>query len=513
MPLAGRTDTGQDSSYDSICDGNRSRNRQRCMDAVYSPKGLREQQRSSLQTAPAPWKLLPLELLLQTLSYLPYTDVLHCGQTCRFWQGASAHASVWQRLCREYQVPLDNQQDQGPLQPHPPVDAESPQAATVPEVVAEEPEEEEGAATTTITTTTTTTTIIPSMHTSSFQATFKTHATEYNGFLHDYQRMAPLCTRFQMRLRQGSPIVLQSLHAPSPVSVYRSLLKDFLHIRSVRQLILLYVLMGRLQPHSAPGLFGSFHVYQYQCSYRLADPFLVHDHMGGRYLGFLSGTLVCNRVICLVDSLSVCGHLVNICPDAEKYNYDLGEFADFFATFVFDVEQGKLCIHKDTGISLFPEYGIHTFSSPASNGVSVSVSVTSFGDLIADVHKGFAYRISISFDPLASKFEFVQLQERSWIFQYQSGYSEDINGPGVVGQFPIFNAANTSMVYQSCCPELSSVDDTLVSMGGFFTMKGTTALGVTSTFIVPINPFRHQLPPSCIELYQCISYPLDAEED
>ncbi|KAH6599942.1 hypothetical protein BASA61_002409 [Batrachochytrium salamandrivorans] len=388
-----------------------------------------------------------------------------------------------------------------------------PQAATVPEVVAEEPEEEEGAATTTITTTTTTTTIIPSMHTSSFQATFKTHATEYNGFLHDYQRMAPLCTRFQMRLRQGSPIVLQSLHAPSPVSVYRSLLKDFLHIRSVRQLILLYVLMGRLQPHSAPGLFGSFHVYQYQCSYRLADPFLVHDHMGGRYLGFLSGTLVCNRVICLVDSLSVCGHLVNICPDAEKYNYDLGEFADFFATFVFDVEQGKLCIHKDTGISLFPEYGIHTFSSPASNGVSVSVSVTSFGDLIADVHKGFAYRISISFDPLASKFEFVQLQERSWIFQYQSGYSEDINGPGVVGQFPIFNAANTSMVYQSCCPELSSVDDTLVSMGGFFTMKGTTALGVTSTFIVPINPFRHQLPPSCIELYQCISYPLDAEED
>ncbi|KAL5033925.1 F-box only protein 3 [Batrachochytrium dendrobatidis] len=329
---------------------------------------------------------LPPELLLLVFSFLQYIDVLSCAQTCWCWHAAASHSSIWLRQCKLYGIPL----------------------------------------------------VTASNHVDScYRSMFRTHFNEYAGFMDDYVRMSCICNRLKLVL-VDCPLLLHSFEPPCHISVYKALLKDYLHISSVRQLILLYTMMG-IQHQTAPALFGSIQVYQYSCDYRLSEPFLVNDPMGGAYLGFLSGTRSCNRVICMTESLSVYGRLLNICPEAEKYNYDLGEFVDYLDSYVTDIEQKRFLVHPQSGVSLFPEFGQNTFFNSPTEGVSVIVSTTSFGDLIDDVYKGFAYRIHISFDPDSSRFVQIQLQRRSWVFTFKSGHFELISGDGVVGTLPLFN--------------------------------------------------------------------------
>ena len=78
----------------------------------------------------------------------------------------------------------------------------------------------------------------------------------------------------------------------------------------------------------------------------------------------------------------------------------------------------------------------------------------------------YAYRITLSMDADAPADETCQLDSRHWIITDENGKEQRVDGPGVVGEFPIMRP-DTKFSWISC----TSFKTTYGTMGGHFTMR------------------------------------------
>ncbi|XP_047432226.1 F-box only protein 3 [Mugil cephalus] len=122
-------------------------------------------------------------------------------------------------------------------------------------------------------------------------------------------------------------------------------------------------------------------------------------------------------------------------------------FLDWFTTYVHNVVTGEYPIIRD---QIF-RY-VHDKSCVATTGpLTVSVS-TSFLPELSSVHPPhffFTYRIRIEMSPSCSPDASCQLDTRYWKITRSDGTVEEVEGPGVVGEFPVMTPGKVHE-YSSC---------------------------------------------------------------
>uniref|UniRef100_A0A3P9K7C7 F-box protein 3 n=1 Tax=Oryzias latipes TaxID=8090 RepID=A0A3P9K7C7_ORYLA len=122
-------------------------------------------------------------------------------------------------------------------------------------------------------------------------------------------------------------------------------------------------------------------------------------------------------------------------------------FLEWFTTYVNNVVTGEYPIIKD---QIF-RY-VHEKGCVATTGdITVSVS-TSFLPELSSVHPPhffFTYRIRIEMSSSASREAACQLDSRYWKITTSDGNVEEVQGPGVVGEFPVMTPGKVHE-YASC---------------------------------------------------------------
>ncbi|XP_039907669.1 F-box only protein 3 isoform X2 [Simochromis diagramma] len=122
-------------------------------------------------------------------------------------------------------------------------------------------------------------------------------------------------------------------------------------------------------------------------------------------------------------------------------------FLEWFTTYVHNVVTGEYPIIRD---QIF-RY-VHDKSCVATTGdITVSVS-TSFLPELSSVHPPhffFTYRIRIEMSSSASPEAACQLDSRYWKITTSDGNVEEVQGPGVVGEFPVMTPGKVHE-YASC---------------------------------------------------------------
>ncbi|TPX30467.1 hypothetical protein SmJEL517_g05977 [Synchytrium microbalum] len=131
-------------------------------------------------------------------------------------------------------------------------------------------------------------------------------------------------------------------------------------------------------------------------------------------------------------------------------------FAVFLKEYVASLEDGAFGVANypegiGPRINLFPTRGAGT-SVAISHGLKVRASSV----FVAEQWRPngehiYSYELSIEFIPEQCHIESPQLQRRRWNIEYDDGSVEPVEGPGVVGLFPIFTPSNRHFAYSSYC--------------------------------------------------------------
>ncbi|GCB79859.1 hypothetical protein scyTo_0017026, partial [Scyliorhinus torazame] len=162
-------------------------------------------------------------------------------------------------------------------------------------------------------------------------------------------------------------------------------------------------------------------------------------------------------------------------------------FTDWFTTFVNNVTSGRYPIIRD---QIF-RY-IHDERCVAQTGdIIISVS-TSFLPELSSVHPPhyfFSYRIRIEMVKDASPDDVCQLDSRYWKITNENGDVEEVQGSGVVGEFPVLHPG-TVHEYTSC----TTFTTPLGYMEGYYTFHHLSRK--RTTFNVAIPRFYMQCLPS-----------------
>ncbi|XP_038663157.1 F-box only protein 3 [Scyliorhinus canicula] len=184
-------------------------------------------------------------------------------------------------------------------------------------------------------------------------------------------------------------------------------------------------------------------------------------------------------------------------------------FTDWFTTFVNNVTSGRYPIIRD---QIF-RY-IHDERCVAQTGdIIISVS-TSFLPELSSVHPPhyfFSYRIRIEMVKDASPDNVCQLDSRYWKITNENGDVEEVQGSGVVGEFPVLHPG-TVHEYTSC----TTFTTPLGYMEGYYTFHHLSRKRTTFNVAIPrfymeclpsrastahqngrsLDPSRDDMPPS-----------------
>jgi F-box protein 3 len=251
-------------------------------------------------------------------------------------------------------------------------------------------------------------------------------------------------------------LILDTLLPPAPIEI----LKHAPETGSVAELFLFYHLFSAGQHPDDSPLFGFAQVYDTDISMFLQPISSVIRMMETKNFGYISFAGPILRRIpsgLLIQNDSV------YLADAEFNLYEKGTFVTFLETYVSDLEKERFDVEDQT-ISLFPNYGPTYSIGPVCHGLQVSVSSIPV-PFFSKVH---AYRIQIHFDPDSSdRFPGCQLITRFWDIENLDGEREVVEGPGVIGYYPVFSNRQTFFSYVSQTQGSKS-------MRGYFTFLSST---------------------------------------
>eukprot|EP00943_MAST-04B_sp_MAST-4B-sp1_P006371 g6371.t1 len=164
----------------------------------------------------------------------------------------------------------------------------------------------------------------------------------------------------------------------------------------------------------------------------------------------------------------------------------------FFQTFSSKLENGFYQIDSmNGGISLFPTSGRYfTNCVTRNNYFPKGISVSSSTIPLPGTNMGWAYSIRIKVVPDPDNRRRCQLVSRHWRIGYSNGRIEHVDGPGVVGKFPVFTTHGTfisvepniddqlhlvehepgvEFIYESCTG--TSDENNKISFGGHLTFR------------------------------------------
>lgn len=157
-------------------------------------------------------------------------------------------------------------------------------------------------------------------------------------------------------------------------------------------------------------------------------------------------------------------------------------FIDYVENYVAMLEQGYLEAHPRFGISKWPIKGIPT---QITNDIKVTAAHVHHPASHSPTYL-FMYQITISMDSDAVNRHTSKLETRHWEIVDLNGRRDQVDGPGVIGQYPEIGPGK-SFSYASCCP-LTTPGGT---MSGHFTMRDLTT-NETWQLIVPRMNFAIQ---------------------
>ena len=115
----------------------------------------------------------------------------------------------------------------------------------------------------------------------------------------------------------------------------------------------------------------------------------------------------------------------------------------FFAKLSDDVQRGHRSIDPESGVSCFGRT-----VSAETDGIKVSVAVAPCGALSRYPEILFVYKLTIEGAETVTP---CRLTTRHWRIVDGRGVQSAVNGPGVIGQFPVVSPGS-SFSYTSCCP-------------------------------------------------------------
>ncbi|KAK7880727.1 hypothetical protein WMY93_032641 [Mugilogobius chulae] len=161
-------------------------------------------------------------------------------------------------------------------------------------------------------------------------------------------------------------------------------------------------------------------------------------------------------------------------------------FSSWFTSYVQNVVTGEFPIIRDQIFRYVHEKGCVA----TTDDITVSVS-TSFLPELSSVHPPhyfFTYRIRIEMSPLAPASAACQLDSRYWKITTSDGNVEEVQGPGVVGEFPVMTPGKVHE-YASCTTFSTSSEH----MEGHYTFHRLA--NKEEVFQVVIPRFHMECPP------------------
>ncbi|XP_043938770.1 F-box only protein 3 isoform X2 [Protopterus annectens] len=393
------------------------------------------------------FELLPSDPLLLILSYLDFKDLFSCSYVCRRLNQLVNHDPLWKRFCQKYWLVSETEK---------------------------------------------------SHEKKSWKCIFRGYYKEYGRYIEHYVTLKYAWDSLKAYLEQRCPRMLTSL-------------KDGVREEDLNRMELQigcklpndYRCSFRIhngQKLVVPGLLGSMSLSNH---YRSEDLLDIDTAAGG--FQRRSGLKQCLPLtFCIHTGLSQYMALETLegrnqheifyqCPDQMARNPSAIDmfitgtsFSQWFTSYVNKVVSGEYPIIKD---QIF-RY-IHDKECVSRTGdITVSVS-TSFLPELSSVHPPhyfFTYRIRIEMSKDALPEKACQLESRYWRITNADGDVEEVQGPGVVGDFPIMRPGKV-YEYTSC----TTFSTTSGCMEGYYTFH--RLYKVNEVFKVTIPRF-HMVCPS-----------------
>ncbi|XP_078386636.1 F-box only protein 3 [Cetorhinus maximus] len=369
----------------------------------------RQPERQAELSGPFPLaQLLPSEPLLLLFSFLGYRDLVSCSSVCRRFHQLCSHDPLWKRHCKRYWLLSEDEKVKQNL---------------------------------------------------CWMELFRQLYCDLGRYIDHYAELKRAWEDLKEYLRQKCPRMITSLNAGITEQeldvverrIQFKLPNDYrcsLRIHNGQRLVV-------------PGLMGSMALSSH---YRSEDLLDIDTAAGG--FQQRKGLKHCLPLtFCIHTGLSQymaldevegrkCSEIFYHCVDqmaSDPSAVDMfitgSSFTEWFTTFVLNVTSERYPIIRD---QIF-RY-IHDEKCVAQTGdIMISVS-TSFLPELSSVHPPhyfFSYRIRIEMVKDASPDSVCQLDSRYWKITNENGDIEEVQGPGVVGEFPVLHPG-TVHEYTSC---------------------------------------------------------------
>uniref|UniRef100_A0A3B4AKN0 Uncharacterized protein n=1 Tax=Periophthalmus magnuspinnatus TaxID=409849 RepID=A0A3B4AKN0_9GOBI len=344
---------------------------------------------------------LPSDPLLHVLSYLSFRDLLSCSHVCRRLNDLSKHNPLWKRLCHKHWLLKESDRAESAL---------------------------------------------------SWYGLFVHTYSDLGRYVEFYAELKYNWDQLTDYLQQKCPRIIASLKEGASESEL-----DAVEAQIGLKLPNDYRCSCRIhngQKLVIPGLMGSMSLSNHYRSEVLLD---VETAAGG--FQTRPGMKLCLPLtFCFHTGLSQYlsleqeegrsrGEVFYPCPVSERGGARGEDFSSWFTSYVQNVVSGEFPIIRDQIFRYVHEKGCVA----TTDDITVSVS-TSFLPELSSVHPPhyfFTYRIRIEMSPCVPASASCQLDSRYWKITTSDGNVEEVQGPGVVGEFPVMTPGKVHE-YASC---------------------------------------------------------------
>ncbi|KAJ0062537.1 hypothetical protein NL108_016253 [Boleophthalmus pectinirostris] len=351
---------------------------------------------------------LPSDPLLHVLSYLSFRDLLSCSHVCRRLNDLSKHNPLWKRLCHQHWLLKESDRAQSALSWYDLFVQTYSDLGRYVDVYAE------------LKHTWDQLTAFLQLKCPRIIASLKEGATEseLDAVEAQIELKLPNDYRCSCRIHNGQKLVIPGLMGSMSLSN---------HYRSE---VLLDVETAAGGFQTRPGM--KLCLPLTFCFHTGLSQYLSLDHEEGRTRG---------------EVFYPCPNQRASDPSAIDMFITGSSFSSWFSSYVQNVVSGEFPIIRDQIFRYVHEKGCVA----TTDDITVSVS-TSFLPELSSVHPPhyfFTYRIRIEMSACAPASASCQLDSRYWKITTSDGNVEEVQGPGVVGEFPVMTPGKVHE-YASC---------------------------------------------------------------
>lgn len=342
-----------------------------------------------------------------------------------------------------------------------------------------------------------------------YKLIYREHCKEFGDLRREYKKCKTLWNKLEAYLVDKSPDLVASLQDGATRQSIDRLEKEFFNgkeqeIGFSNEFKCIYRMHDGQKPGSSQGLFGSYSFYDYTANV-LMYPL---DWMADYRRRMLSHQI--EDLQWIENCIPVAGKrkvlILLVVKDfqlfSDHYQYKSGQviqlpnsgapfvladsYMEWFESFVENLTVKHFYdIDKSGNIIRYPN-SAEKGSDTTTRGVRIQCNallIPEYSEILPYQERYFfAYRIRMSMAPDESKSLSCILTTRKWLVKDANGLEDSIEGPGVIGLYPVMKPGAT-FSYCSC----TQAETRTGSMEGYFTMKN---LNTGIEFQARIDPFE-----------------------